>query len=449
MKVDEDELLKRAMKWKAISLKLHSFYKGKLTVIPKVPIRGIEDFSWTYTPGVAEPCNKIRENKDLSFEYTGRWNYVAIVSDGSRVLGLGNIGPEAGLPVMEGKALLFKYLGGVDAFPLVTNASKADELIQFLKWIEPNFGGINLEDIAKPKCFEVLEKGRKELSIPLWHDDQQGTATVVYAGLKNALKLVGKKLSEVKIAFIGFGAANKKTAEILMLAGAKPENMYIVDSKGMLGPHRRDVINTYKEWWALNTNPDGRVGGIENAVKGVDVIIAMSRPGPGIVKKEHIKMMNDDPIVFALANPIPEIWPWEAKEAGAKIVATGRSDFSNQINNSLSFPAIFRGVLDVRARTITDEMCIAAGDAIAEFAEKRGISEDYIIPKMDEWELYPYEAATVAVKAIELGLARVKTTWGEEYERAKEIIRTSIEMLNLLMKHGFIKPIPEDLAKLF
>ncbi len=449
LKVDEDELLKRAMKWKEISLKLHSFYKGKLTVIPKVPIRGIKDFSWTYTPGVAEPCNKIRENKDLSFEYTGRWNYVAIVSDGSRVLGLGNIGPEAGLPVMEGKALLFKYLGGVDAFPLVTNANKADELIQFLKWIEPNFGGINLEDIAKPKCFEVLEKGRKELSIPLWHDDQQGTATVVYAGLKNALKLVGKKLSEIKIAFIGFGAANKKTAEILMLAGAKPENMYIADSKGILGPHRRDVINTYKEWWALNTNPDGRVGGIENAVKGVDVIIAMSRPGPGIVKKEHIKMMNDDPIVFALANPIPEIWPWEAKEAGAKIVATGRSDFPNQINNSLSFPAIFRGVLDVRARTITDEMCIAAGDAIAEFAERRGISEDYIIPKMDEWELYPYEAATVAVKAIELGLARVKTTWKEEYERAKEIIRTSIEMLNLLMKHSFIKPIPEDLAKLF
>ncbi len=448
-KVTKEELLKKAMIWKEIALKLHDLYRGKLMVLPKCAIESYDDFAWIYTPGVAEPCRKIHDNKEEVWRYTNRWNYVAVVSDGSRVLGLGNIGPEAGLPVMEGKAVLFKYLGGVDAFPLVTSARTADEMVQFLKWIEPNFGAINLEDIEKPKCFDVLERARKELNICVWHDDQQGTATVVYAGLKNALKLVGKKLSEAKIVFFGFGAANKKTADVLLLAGAKPGNIVIVDSHGVLGPHREDVKGTYKEWWAMNTNSEGIKGGLRDALKGADVLIAMSKPGPGVIKKDDIKVMNDDAIVFACANPIPEIWPWEAKEAGARIVATGRSDFPNQVNNSLGFPAIFRGALDVMAKTVTDEMCIAAGDALAKFAEEKGIHEDYIIPRMDEWEVFPYEAAAAAMQSIKQGVARIKVTWEEEYERAKNIIHRSQEMINLLIKYGLIQHIPEDIRKLY
>ncbi|MHA1609401.1 MAG: NAD(P)-dependent malic enzyme [Candidatus Njordarchaeales archaeon] len=448
-KVSKEELLKKAMVWREVAEKLHKFYRGKLMVLPKCAIESYDDFAWVYTPGVAQPCRIIREDPEAVWDYTNRWNYAAVVSDGSRVLGLGNIGPEAGLPVMEGKAVLFKYLGGVDAFPLVTRASTADELVQFLKWIEPNFGAINLEDIEKPKCFEVLERARNELQICVWHDDQQGTATVVYAGLKNALKVVGKKLSEAKIVFLGFGSANKKTADVLLLAGAKPENMYIVDSKGLLGPHRKDVVGTYKEWWALHTNSDHREGGLDEALKGADVLIAMSRPGPGVVKPEQIKLMNDDAIVFTCANPIPEIWPWEAKEAGARIVATGRSDFPNQINNSLGFPAIFRGVLDVMAKTVTDEMCIAAGDALAKFAEERGIHENYIVPRMDEPEVFPYEAAAAAMQAVKQGVARRPTTWKEEYERAKQIIEESQAMLDLLIKHGLIKHIPEEIKAIY
>jgi len=448
-KVTKEELLKKAMIWKDIAIKLHSFYRGKLMVLPKCAIESYDDFAWIYTPGVAEPCKKIHENVEEVWKYTNRWNYAAIVSDGSRVLGLGNIGPEAGLPVMEGKAVLFKYLGGVDAFPLVTRASTVEEMIQFLKWIEPNFGAINLEDIAKPKCFDILEKARQELQICVWHDDQQGTATVAYAGLKNALKIVGKKLSEVIIVFNGFGSANKKTADVLLLAGAKPEHMYIVDSHGILGPHREDIKGTYKEWWALHTNPDQRKGGLKEALKGADVLISMSKPGPGVVKKEDIAVMNDDAIVFAAANPIPEIWPWEVKEAGARIVATGRSDFPNQINNSLGFPAIFRGALDVMSRTVTDEMCIAAGDALAKFAEERGIHENYIVPRMDEVEVFPYEAAAAAMQSVKQGVARIKTTWEQEFERARVIMQESQMMLDLMIKHGLIKHIPEEVKAIY
>ncbi len=448
-KPTKEELLKKAMVWKDVAEKLHKFYRGKLMVLPKCAIESYDDFAWVYTPGVAEPCRRIHSEPESVWTYTNRWNYTAVVSDGSRVLGLGNIGPEAGLPVMEGKAVLFKYLGGVDAFPLVTSASTADEMVQFLKWIEPNFGAINLEDIEKPKCFDVLERARKELNICVWHDDQQGTATVVYAGLKNALKIVGKKLSEAKIVFYGFGAANKKNADVLIIAGAKPEHMYIVDSKGLLGPHREDVKGTYKEWWAHHTNQDQKTGGLKEALEGADVLIAMSKPGPGVIKPEEIKVMNDDAIVFACANPIPEIWPWEAKEAGARIVATGRSDFANQVNNSLGFPAIFRGVLDVMAKTVTDEMCVAAGDALAKFAEEKGIHEEYIIPRMDEWEVFPYEAAAAAIQSIKQGVARIKTTWQEEFERAKRIIQESQAMLDLLIKHGLIKHIPEEIKAIY
>ena len=448
-KVSVEELLEKAKKPAKLASPYHRFYEGKVQVMPKCAIRTFYDFAIWYTPGVAQPCREIKEDPDLSFYYTNRWNYVAVVSDGSRVLGLGDIGPEAGMPVMEGKALLFKYLGGVDAFPLCIRCKDPDDMVTFLKWIEPSFGGINLEDIAKPKCFYVLERAREELEIPVWHDDQQGTATVVLAGLINALKIVGKKMDEILVAMIGVGAANTRTALVLMRAGVKPGNMIMVDSKGILHSNRKDLeakkdVEPYKWKFCLETNAEGREGGIPEALKGADVCIAMSRPGPGVIKPEWVRQMADDAIVFSCANPIPEIWPWEAKEAGARIVATGRSDFPNQINNSLGFPGIFRGVLDVRARTITDDMCIAAAKALAEFAEKKGINEEYIVPRMDEWEVYIHEAVACALESIREGVARLKLSRQELWERAEAIIKSARESLEVLMRHGIIKPPPPE-----
>ena len=448
-KLTVEELLKKAEKPAKLAMAYHPFYGGKVQVMAKCAIRDFYDFAIWYTPGVAAPCRKIKEDPELSLEYTNRWNYVAVVSDGTRVLGLGDIGPEAALPVMEGKALLFKYLGGVDAFPLCISTKDKDEMITFLKWIEPTFGGINLEDIEKPKCFHVLEEAREELNIPVWHDDQQGTATVVLAGLINALKLVGKKMDEVLISVIGVGSANTRTALVIMRAGVKPENLIMVDSKGILHPDRKDLEarkeeNPWKWDFCLKTNGEGRVGGIPEAMKGTDVCIAMSRPGPGVIKPEWVSSMADDAIVFACANPIPEIWPWEAKEAGARIVATGRSDFPNQINNSLGFPAIFRGVLDVRATTVTDDMCIAAAKALAEYAEEKGLREDYIVPLMSEWEVYPREAVACALQSIKEGVARIKPSRDELWERAVSIIKNARESVHLLMKEGLIPPPPPE-----
>ncbi len=444
-----EELLKKAEKPSKLAMAYHKFYEGKVQVLPKCVVRNVDDFAIWYTPGVAAPCKEIAKDPDKSFFYTNRWNFVAVVSDGSRVLGLGNIGPEAGLPVMEGKALLFKYLGGVDAFPLVVKAHDPDDMVKFLEWIEPNFGGINLEDIANPKCFYVLEEARKRLEIPVWHDDQQGTATVVYAGLKNAFKVVGKDMKQAKIVFHGAGASNIRGAIVLMKAGVPPSHIVMIDSKGPLYRDRPDMEeikkkNPWKYELAIQTNAENAKT-IEEAYKGADAVVGMSKPGPGVIKPEWIKLMNDDPIVFACANPVPEIWPWEAKEAGARIVATGRSDFPNQVNNSLGFPAIFRGVLDVRARTITDEMCIAAGDALAKFAEEKGIHEEYILPTMDEWEVYPLEAVAAAEQSIKQGVARIKLSRQELYERAVNIIRNAREATEILMKAGLIKsPPPEE-----
>ena len=445
-KVTREELLEKASRWGKIAPPYHAFYQGKVEVMPKCPIRTINDFSIWYTPGVAAVCRRIVENPDVAFEETSKWNYVAVVSDGTRVLGLGNIGGLAGLPVMEGKALLFKYLGGVDAFPLSIATKDAEEIIKFCKWIEPTFGGINLEDIEKPKCFYILERLRKELEIPIWHDDQQGTALVILAGLINALKIVGKKMGEVKVTFIGAGAACTRTFYVLKAAGVNPGHVIMTDSKGILHTGREDLKGTYKWELAEQTNAEGRTGGIREALKGSDVLIAMSKPGPGVLKKEDIAVMADDAIVFSCANPIPEIWPWEAREAGARIVATGRSDFPNQINNSLGFPAVFRGALDVRARTITDEMCIAGAMELAKFAEEKGIDENYIIPTMEEWEVFPREAVAVALKAIEQGVARRKLSRDELYERASSIIRRTQEIVKLLMEKGYIAPPPPSPA---
>jgi malate dehydrogenase (oxaloacetate-decarboxylating) len=442
-----EELLAKAKKPSMLASPLHKFYEGKLQVMPKCAVTSPKDFAIWYTPGVATPCKEINANTDKSFELTNRWNYVAVVSDGTRVLGLGDIGPEAAMPVMEGKALLFKYLGGVDAFPICIRTKDPDEIVRLCELIEPTFGGINLEDIEKPKCFHVLENARKKLHIPVWHDDQQGTATVILAGLINAFKIVGKDPKKSVITLVGAGSANLRTAYVLIRWGVKPGNILLVDTKGLVYAGRKDITKDEDPWkyeLAQKTNGENRTGDIAKAFKGVDAVVAASKPGPGTIKKEWIETMADKSIVFACANPIPEIWPWEAEEAGARIIATGRSDFPNQVNNSLGFPAIFRGVLDVRAKTVTDDMCIAAAEELAKFAEERGMHEKDILPRMEEWEVFPREAVACALKCIDQGVARVKPSRKELYERAKAIIQNSRESLNALMKQGLIKPMPSE-----
>ncbi len=423
-----------------LAMKYHPFYRGKIEVVPKCAIRSYDDFAIWYSPGVAEPCKAIKQNKNAVFDYTNRANIVAVISDGTRVLGLGNIGPEAALPVMEGKALLYKYLGGVDSYPIVLATNNAEEIINACKWMEPSFGGINLEDIEKPKCFYILQRLQNEMNIPVWHDDQQGTATVVVAGLLNALKIVGKKVEKVTISLIGAGAASIAIARILIKTGFNPKNMFVVDSEGILHQGRKEVENEdqYKWEMILKTNLEGRTGGIAEALKGTDICLAASKPGPNTIKKDWISHMADKAIVFACANPIPEIWPWDALEAGAKIVATGRSDLPNQVNNSLGFPGIFRGALDVRARTITDEMCIAAALELAKVAESKGLKEDYIIPTMDDWEVFPREAVAVGLKAIEQGIARKKISSQELYETAHRMINRVRNQTQSLMASNYI-----------
>jgi malate dehydrogenase (oxaloacetate-decarboxylating) len=439
-----DESLRKAYLPAQLALKYHPFYRGKIEIVPKCPIRSFDDFAIWYTPGVAEACLGIKARPEAVYENTNKWNQIAIVTDGSRVLGLGDIGPEAGLPVMEGKALLYKYLGGIDAFPICLGTKKTEEIISAVKWIQPSFGGINLEDIAQPKCFEILDALQGQLDIPVWHDDQQGTATVVLAGFINALKVVGKKIADVKISMIGAGAANVALARLLILTGAKPGNLILVDSKGILNRNRKDLENASPKKWRLSqtTNSEGREGGIDEAIRGTDACIALSKPGPGVLTKQHVSEMSDHPIVFACANPVPEIWPWEAEEAGAVVVATGRSDFPNQLNNSLGFPGIFRGTIEVRARTITDEMCLAAAHELAKLAEERGLSAKNIIPTMDDWEVFPREATAVAEKAIEQGVARIKRTHEELYTTARSIIKRAREQAKYMMKGGFIQEFP-------
>jgi malate dehydrogenase (oxaloacetate-decarboxylating) len=442
-----DELLAKAKKPSMLAPPLHRFYGGKLQVMPKCAITSYQDFAIWYTPGVAAACKEIQASPEKSFELTNRWNFVAVVSDGTRVLGLGDIGPEAGLPVMEGKSILFKYLGGVDAFPICLKTKDPEEIIRTCELIQPSFGGINLEDIEKPKCFRVLEEARKRLEIPVWHDDQQGTATVVLAGLINSFKVVGKNPKESLITLVGAGSSNLRAAYVLTRWGVKPGNLLLVDTKGIIYSGREDIHKEDDPWkYELSrmTNAEGRTGDIAAAFKNSDAVVAAAKPGPGVLRKEWIQTMNDNAIVFACANPIPEIWPWEAKEGGARVVATGRSDFPNQVNNSLGFPGIFRGVLDVRAKTVTDDMCVAAAEELARFAEARGIDEDDIMPKMDEWEVYPRVAVACAQKSIDQGVARIKPSRDELYQRASAIIKSARESTELLMKGGLIKRMPPE-----
>lgn len=443
MTMNKEELLAKAKKPAQDAMRLHPFYKGKIEVNLKCCVRDIGDFAIWYTPGVAEPCKAIAENKDLVYEYTNKGNFLAVVSDGTRVLGLGDIGAEASIPVMEGKALLFKYLGGVDAFPVCVDTKDAEDFIKFVKMLQPCFGGINLEDIESPKCFYILDRLKAECHIPVWHDDQQGTALVTLAGLINALKIVNKKINDARIVMVGAGAANICTIRLLIAAGADPKKVIMIDSKGTLHKGRTELKEEHPVKWELAqiSNGEGLVGGAAEACKDADVLIGLSKPGPDTIKKEWVASMAKDAIVFACANPIPEIWPWEAIEAGAKIVSTGRSDFPNQVNNSLGFPAIFRGVLDVQASTISDTMCIAAAEELAACAPDGGMNPEKILPTMDMWEVFPRVATATAMKAIEEGLAKVVLSRDEIYKKAEETIKRAQDQTKAAMDQGFI-PMP-------
>jgi malate dehydrogenase (oxaloacetate-decarboxylating) len=342
---------------------------------------------------------------------------------------------------MEGKVLLYKYLGGVDGFPICLDTKDPDKLIETVLLLQPSFGGINLEDISQPKCFRILDKLRAEAEIPVWHDDQQGTATVTLAGLMNALKVVGKKKEDVRITFVGAGASNVACSRLAFRWGIDPAKAVVVDSKGILGKGRKDLYigrDEFVDKWHLCqiTNAEGRTGGIPEALEGADVVVALSHPGPGTILPEWVRTMAEDAIVFACANPVPEIWPWEALEAGAAIVATGRSDFPNQINNSLGFPGIFRGALDVRASTITDEMCFAAAETLAsQVGDKLG--PGHILPTMDDWKVFAYEAAAVGVKAVEQNVARLAMSYDELLRSAVRMIKRSHDLARMMMEEGF------------
>ncbi len=450
----EEELRKKAELPSRQAVVWHPFYKGKVEIMAKAAIPDFNAFGVWYTPGVAASCREIHKKPELSYEHTNRANTIAVVSDCTRVLGLGDIGPVAGMPVMEGKSLLFKYLGGVDAVPLCIDTKDPDKIIEFVELIAPSFAGINLEDISQPKCFYVLDTLRennikKKLGLCIWHDDQQGTASITVAGAINALKLVGKKKEEALISLNGAGSANIAISRVLVAAGFPIKNMIMCDSKGILSPDRADQFdpNDWRKFpdkykMCTESNKEGRSGDLMKAVEGTDMLISCSIPVPGTIDPKHIKAMVDKPIVFACANPLPEIYPWIAKKAGAYIVATGRSDFPNQVNNSLGFPGIFRGALDVRATTITDEMTIAAALEIAKTAEEAEyFDEEHIVPTMDDWQVFPREAVAVGLKAIEQGVARLKFSGEELFKMAEEKIRATRDKTQFLMKHNFI-PMP-------
>ncbi|WP_422447656.1 NAD(P)-dependent malic enzyme [Thermoanaerobacterium sp. DL9XJH110] len=391
------------MDLKAEALKLHEENGGKIEVMSKVPLKDSRDLSLAYTPGVAEPCREIQKNPELVYKYTCKGRMVAVVTDGSAVLGLGNIGAKAGMPVMEGKALLFKKFGGVDAFPVCLDTQDVDEIVKTVKYISPSFGGINLEDISAPRCIEIERRLKAELDIPVFHDDQHGTAVVVLAGLINALKIVGKDIKDIRVVINGAGAAGVAVAKLLLLAGAG--DVVVCDRKGVIYKGR-EGLDFSKEELAGITNRTGLKGSLGEALKGADVFIGVS--APGVVTKDMVKTMAKDPVIFAMANPVPEIFPDEAKEGGAVVVGTGRSDFPNQINNVLAFPGIFRGALEVRAKDINEEMKLAASHAIASLISQQELSPDRCIPGAFDRRVAAHVACEVAKAAIRTGVARIQ-----------------------------------------
>jgi malate dehydrogenase (oxaloacetate-decarboxylating) len=386
---------------RAKSLKLHGEWKGKIEVISKVSVKTKEDLSLAYTPGVAEPCLAIQKDRDLSYEYTRRWNMVAVVTDGTAVLGLGDIGPEAGMPVMEGKCVLFKAFGDVDAFPLCIRSKDVDQIVHTVKLLAGSFGGVNLEDIAAPRCFEIERRLKQECDIPIFHDDQHGTAVVTLAAMLNALKVVKKDLKDLEVVVNGSGAAGIAVTKLLMSLGLK--KVILCDTKGAIY-EGRDNLNVEKAVMARISNLQKKRGSLKEVIVGADVFIGVS--APNLVTSELVRTMAPDPIIFAMANPVPEIMPEEAKAAGARVVGTGRSDFANQINNVLAFPGIFRGALDVRASEINDAMKIAAAQAIAALISDAELSPDYVIPAPFDARVGKAVAMAVARAAKDSGVAR-------------------------------------------
>ena len=385
------------------SLRLHKEWKGKIQVVTNVPVETQDDLSLAYTPGVAQPCLEIQKDINQSYELTRRWNMCLVVTDGSAVLGLGDIGPEAGMPVMEGKCVLFKAFGDVDAFPLCIKSQDVDEIVNTIYLISGSFGGVNLEDIAAPRCFEIEKKLKEKCDIPIFHDDQHGTAVITLAGLNNALKLVKKQKENVRIVINGAGAAAISISKLLLKAGYP--NITLCDRKGAIYEGRTEGMNAVKEEMSKITNLDKKSGSLADMLVGADVFIGVSAPGS--VTTEMVKSMTDDPIIFACANPVPEIYPDDAKAAGARIISTGRSDFPNQINNVLAFPGIFRGAFDVRAKDINDEMKIAAAEALANLISEEELSPEYFIPKAFDKRVGPAVAKAVADAARKTGVARI------------------------------------------
>lgn len=441
---------------KELAYDAHKFYGGKMQTVPKAGIYGFNWFNVWYTPGVSKVSTTIREDNNASFELSNRSNLVAVVSDSTRVLGDGDCTPPGGLGVMEGKAFLMKYLGGIDSIALCVDSYNekgehdAEKIIDFVKMLQPSVGAVNLEDISQPNCFKVLDTLREECEIPVWHDDAQGTGCVTLAGLINALKVVEKDIDKVNIAFLGAGAANTTIMRLILQAGADPDRVIACDSKGGLHTGRDDIkadARFYRKWEICQATNPKKVDSIADAMKGADVLISVSVQGPGVIKPEWVRTMADKAIVFACANPVPEIYPYEAKEAGAYIVATGRGDFPNQVNNSLGFPGILKGSLIVKASKITDDMAIAAAYSMAKTAEDRGINPENIAPRMTEREVFPREARDVAMQAIKDGVARVEMSAEEVYKKAEADIREANDLTNKLMEMGFIKEPPIHLLE--
>jgi malate dehydrogenase (oxaloacetate-decarboxylating) len=399
------------------ALHMHRLNQGKLETVSKVPVRNAVDLSLAYSPGVAEPCKDIYDKPETVYDYTMKGNTVAVISDGTAVLGLGNIGPEAAMPVMEGKAVLFKSFAGVDAFPICLKTTDVDKIVETVKLLEPTFGGVNLEDIAAPNCFEIEERLKKEMNIPVFHDDQHGTAIVTVAGLVNALRLVNKSMSEIKVVANGAGAAGIAIIKLLYSYGVR--DIIMCDTKGAIYEGRSTGMNDTKEQVAKVTNRNKISGPLESVIENADVFIGVS--AAGALTKEMVSSMNRDAIIFAMANPDPEIMPVDAKAAGAKVVGTGRSDFPNQVNNVLAFPGIFRGALDVRATHINEKMKVAAVQAIAGLIHEDELNEDYVIPAPFDERVAPAVAAAVAKAAMETGVARINVNPEEIKEKTRKL----------------------------
>ncbi len=441
---------------KKFAIDAHKFYGGKMQTLPKCGVFGFQWFSAWYSPGVSGVSTAIRDNNDLSFELTSRGSTVAVISDSTRVLGDGDCTPPGGMGVMEGKAFLMKYLGGVDSVPLCMDSRdekgehQADKIIDFVKMAQPAFGAVNLEDISQPNCFKVLDELREACDIPVWHDDAQGTACVTLAGLLNALKLTNRKLSDARIVMLGAGASMTTIARLLIADGADPSKLALFDSKGSLHKGRKDIEEDkryYRKWeLCQSTNPQAYPS-IDVALKGADVLLAASHPGPDTVKADWIRGMGKKSIVFACANPVPEIYPYAAKEAGAYIVGTGRSDFPNQVNNSVCFPGLLKGALLVRARKVTDTMAIRCAHSLADFAEKKGIDTEHIMPTMDDVGVFSEEAADVAEQAVKEGVARINLSRSEVLERAKKDIAESRASVDALLKANLIRRPPESMIQ--